>query len=86
MRWVKWSGIAGLLLLAVVQVYRHFVKTRDKAPNTTTNSVGTYSQAPMQSGSRGVLVGRIRDLSQSTADGWKRREIIIQQGSDGYPR
>jgi hypothetical protein len=32
-----------------------------------------------------VLVARICDLSGSTSDGWRRREINVKQGTDGYP-
>jgi hypothetical protein len=33
-----------------------------------------------------VLTGRIRSLSQTTSDGWLRREIIVRQDASGYPR
>jgi hypothetical protein len=34
---------------------------------------------------KGVLVGRICDLSNMTNDGWRRREINVRQGPDGHP-
>lgn len=37
-------------------------------------------------GSVSRLDGRIRDLSGFTSDGWRRREIIVRQGTNGYPK
>ena len=35
--------------------------------------------------SKGILVGRICDLSGSTSDGWRRREINVRKDATGYP-
>jgi hypothetical protein len=71
-------------------VYGHFFQTGDKS-YPATKPAQTYPDAPMRSAystgpSKGVLSGRIRDLCQTTSDGWRRREIIVRQGVDGYPR
>jgi hypothetical protein len=65
-------------------VYGHFFKTGASTVRAT-KGCATPS-APIMAGSSNLLLGRIRDLGQSTGDGWKRREIIIRQRSDGYPR
>jgi hypothetical protein len=66
-------------------VYGHFFKTKPSTASTTRSS-GIRSSAPVISGSNGVLVGRIRNLCQIRRDGWRSREIIIQQGANGYPK
>jgi len=67
-------------------VYGHFFETGDIAHAATVEPVRTHSQAPMRSvHPRRVLVGRICDLSGATSDGWRRREINVKQGPDGYP-
>ncbi len=66
-------------------VYGHFFNTKPKVASTTSSS-RIHSSAPVISGSNDVLVGRIRDLSQTTADGWRRREIVIGQDKNGYPK
>jgi hypothetical protein len=35
--------------------------------------------------SKGILIGRICDLSGSTSDGWRRREINVKRDATGYP-
>jgi hypothetical protein len=67
-------------------VYGHLFETGAKACGTT-KPARAYPQAtPMQPViSKGILVGRICDLSNTTNDGWRRREINVKQGPDGYP-
>jgi len=66
-------------------VYGHFFQVGDKA-RTAIESVRLHSRAPLLPGrSKGWLDGRICDLSNETSDGWKRREINVRQGPDGYP-
>ena len=66
-------------------VYGHFFKNGPRTVRAT-KSCGTHSSAQMIAGSSGVLLGRLRDLCNLTSDGWRRREIIICQGANGYPR
>lgn len=66
-------------------VYGHFFKTKLSVASTTKSS-GIHSSAPVISGLHDVLVGRIRDLCQITRNGWRRREIIIGQHKNGYPK
>ncbi len=65
-------------------VYGHFFETN---PNSTVKTMAarSYSPATGLSGSSQTLVGRICDLSGATSDGWRRREINVKQGPDGYP-
>jgi hypothetical protein len=65
-------------------VYGHFFETNPNAVCKTT-STRTYTPAPITSSPGGVLVGQICDLSNTTSDGWRRREINVKQGRDGYP-
>jgi hypothetical protein len=66
-------------------VYGHFFATGDESC-TTTRPLRAQTFAPVQSvHAGGVLVGRICDLANATSDGWRRREINVKQGSDGYP-
>jgi hypothetical protein len=65
-------------------VYGHFFETNPNAVCKTT-STRTYTPAPITSGPSGILVGQICDLSNTTSDGWRRREINVRQGRDGYP-
>jgi hypothetical protein len=66
-------------------VYGHFFETGPH-PVRKTKSRGTQSSTPIIASSSGVLLGRLRDLCQHASDGWRRREIIIRQGANGYPR
>jgi hypothetical protein len=70
-------------------VYGHFFETGIKSYSAT-KPARAHPEAPMRSArptgpSEKVLSGRIRDLCQATSDGWRRREIIVRQGADGYP-
>jgi hypothetical protein len=67
-------------------VYGHFFDTGAKKPRIDNEHVGTRSFPPVQPvHAGGVLVGRICDLANATGDGWRRREINVKQGSNGYP-
>jgi hypothetical protein len=66
-------------------VYGHFFETKPSTPSPTRPS-GGHSAAPVKSASNGVLFGRIRDLCQITRDGWRRREIIVCQATNDYPK
>jgi len=66
-------------------VYGHFFETEPNAfPKTTLHR--SCTRIPRTAGSGAVLVGRIRDLCQFTTDGWRRREIIVRQSVNVYPR
>jgi hypothetical protein len=65
-------------------VYGHFFETNPNAVCKTTPT-RSYTPAPITSGPSGDLVGQICDLSNTTSDGWRRREINVKQGRDGYP-
>jgi hypothetical protein len=67
-------------------VYGHLFETGTKVCDTA-KPVRAYPRAiPTQSViSKGILVGRVCDLSNTTSDGWRRREINVKQGPDGYP-
>ena len=66
-------------------VYGHFFETEGRIARTV-KPTSTRIAAPTTSGASRVLMGRIRDLCQTTSDGWRRREIIVRQGPNGYPR
>lgn len=67
-------------------VYGHFFETGVKTRAAVIEPVPAHSQAPTRSVQpSGMLIGRICDLSNTTTDGWRRREINVKQGSDGYP-
>jgi len=65
-------------------VYGHFFKTEPGAiPQRKPTQ--QYRPALRTSGSTEFLVGRICDLCNAATDGWRRREINVRQGADGYP-
>lgn len=67
-------------------VYGHFFETGDKAPETPRQvRVNRQTTLTRPDASGGILVGRICDLSNSATDGWRRREINVRCGPDGYP-
>lgn len=67
-------------------VYGHFFESGAITHAAIVEPVQTHSQAPVRSVyPSGVLVGRICDLSNTTTDGWRRREINVKQGFGGYP-
>jgi len=67
-------------------VYGHFFQTKPSGVSVTQSSGGIHhSPDSVMAVSNRVLVGRICDLSSTTTDGWRRREINVKRGSDGYP-
>jgi hypothetical protein len=86
----KPSGDSSMLVSRPVDralwVYGHFFDTGDKKRCIDNEHVQTRSFPPVQPvRAGGVLVGRICDLANATGDGWRRREINVKQGSNGYP-
>jgi hypothetical protein len=59
-------------------VYGHFFPTKSGSVSAA-KRCSTHSSAPVGALSSGAWVGRIRDLCQTTSDGWRRREIIVRQ-------
>jgi hypothetical protein len=67
-------------------VYGHLFETGTNACGTTKPARAYPQTTPKQSViSNEMLVGRICDLCNTASDGWRRREINVRQGSDGYP-
>lgn len=65
-------------------VYGHFFRTKVGSVSTA-KRCSPRSSAPITTAPSAVLVGRIRDLCQTTSDGWRRREIIVRQAG-GRPK
>ncbi|MGA9040362.1 MAG: hypothetical protein WB421_07495 [Terriglobales bacterium] len=65
-------------------VYGHFFETNPQNIGKAT-PVRSQTPTPIASGSINILVGKICDLSNTTTDGWRRREINVKQSPDGYP-
>ncbi|MHB1943229.1 MAG: hypothetical protein ACYCP0_09290 [Acidiferrobacteraceae bacterium] len=69
--------------------YGHFFPTQTAVRGERSSHLLAQRAATIPStvaSQNGVLVGRVRTLSQTTCDGWARREIIVQQDATGYPR
>ena len=65
-------------------VYGHFFET-ESGTSASRTLAPISSTIKVISSAGGVLTGRICDLSSSTSDGWRRRELNVKQGREGYP-